>query len=579
MRVKTRTGAIRVLENANDELQSLSRTTESEIESVARAFEGLAGNADKVLNLAGAIIGCVENESIRSILPKVQTLGAAARRFIGDKLQATTEIVETVATEVKLLRQVSLVTGSQTAIAFETKALSVLTNIEVARLGTVGSDFQYLARELADFSKSLTEDTRELVSHTDRRRAAVEETSHVLAAELPRFREALARIEVDLGNAVAQADSSLIQLSRTPAQFRGCVEDVAQQITGVVAAVQAHDITRQQIEHVQEGLAIISAKVCGNGKSQNEIVEDPALAYAGLTIQIYQLRTIRETVARWASQIRTCMDGILRVSVSDVVGIAPLVLEQERELSSQLGQIEGLERESQAYSERIQRTFGGLTNLMQLVTEHLRRSKLVRDHLQLLTFNSIIEASRLGAQAAAILAIANCIKRISAEWGQITDQSGHALQAVLGMVNQTNDLTRAFSEAGDERLREAQAQTWAGLETLRNAAVFAARQAQEMKAATEQMQAKTTEVGNTVDLLDACFGRIDAVLSNLEGAKRQINIEYPEVKEGYDAAEAERLFSASYTTEMERDILRAALNGAELPVAQQTFAGNSVELF
>lgn len=137
MRVKTRTGAIRVLENANDELQSLSRTTESEIESVARAFEGLAGNADKVLNLAGAIIGCVENESIRSILPKVQTLGAAARRFIGDKLQATTEIVETVATEVKLLRQVSLVTGSQTAIAFETKALSVLTNIEVARLGTV----------------------------------------------------------------------------------------------------------------------------------------------------------------------------------------------------------------------------------------------------------------------------------------------------------------------------------------------------------------------------------------------------------------------------------------------------------
>ena len=53
MRVKTRTGAIRVLENANDELQSLSRTTESEIESVARAFEGLAGNADKVLNLGG----------------------------------------------------------------------------------------------------------------------------------------------------------------------------------------------------------------------------------------------------------------------------------------------------------------------------------------------------------------------------------------------------------------------------------------------------------------------------------------------------------------------------------------------
>lgn len=579
MSVETRTNAVRTLKKANDELQSLARTTESEIESVVRMFESLAANADTILKLAGAIVGCVENESVGSILPKVQTLGATARRFIEERLQATTGIVETVTTEVRLLRQVSLVTGSQTAIAFETKALSVLTNIEVARLGTVGADFQYLAGELADFSKSLTEDTRELVSHTDRRRAAVEETNHALAAELPRLREALARIEVDLGNAVAQVDSSLVQLSRTPVQFRTCVEEIAQQITGVVAAVQAHDITRQQIEHVQEALGIISAKMPDEENSQNKIVGDLSLAYAGLTIQIYQLKTIRATVANWASQIRTCMDGILRVSVSDVVRIAPLVLEQERELSSRLGQIEGLERESQAYSERIQRTFGGLTNLMQLVTEHLNRSKSVRDHLQLLTFNSIIEASRLGGQAAAILAIANCIKQISVEWGKITDQSGLALQEVLGRVKETNDLMGAFSGAAGERLREAQVEAWAGLETLRDAAVFAARQAQEMKLATEQMQAKTTAVGNTVDLLDACFGRIEAVLTNLEGVRRQIDIDCPGVKEGYDAAEAERLFSASYTTEMERDVLRAALNGTELPVVQQTLAGNSVELF
>ena len=290
MSVETRTNAVRTLKKANDELQSLARTTESEIESVVRMFESLAANADTILKLAGAIVGCVENESVGSILPKVQTLGATARRFIEERLQATTGIVETVTTEVRLLRQVSLVTGSQTAIAFETKALSVLTNIEVARLGTVGADFQYLAGELADFSKSLTEDTRELVSHTDRRRAAVEETNHALAAELPRLREALARIEVDLGNAVAQVDSSLVQLSRTPVQFRTCVEEIAQQITGVVAAVQAHDITRQQIEHVQEALGIISAKMPDEENSQNKIVGDLSLAYAGLTIQIYQLK-------------------------------------------------------------------------------------------------------------------------------------------------------------------------------------------------------------------------------------------------------------------------------------------------
>jgi hypothetical protein len=317
----------------------------------------------------------------------------------------------------------------------------------------------------------------------------------------------------------------------------------------------------------------------GDGNPESEVAQELASAYAGLTIQIYQLRTIKETIATWASQIRTCMGGILRVSATDVVGIGPAVLELERDLSSQLVHIERLERECQAHSARIQGAFGGLSSLMQLVREHLRRSKSVRSHLQLLTFNSIIEASHLGTQAAAILAIANCIKGISAEWGQITDQTGQAMQEVLNLEKQTNEAMGAFSEASNERLREAQVQTAAGLGNLRTAAAFAAGQAREMVTATEKMQAKTAEVGDTVDLLDACFARIDAVLAEIESVKRQLEINHPEVKDLYDPAEVEQLFSASYTTEMEREVLLAALRGTELPVARQTFAGNDVELF
>ncbi len=100
-----------------------------------------------------------------------------------------------------------------------------------------------------------------------------------------------------------------------------------------------------------------------------------------------------------------------------------------------------------------------------------------------------------------------------------------------------------------------------------------------MEVATDKMRAKTTEVGKIVDVLDACFGRIDAVLTAIECLRRQWEINHPEVKDLYDAAEVEQLFSASYTTQMERDVLHAALRGTPLPVAQQTFAGNSVELF
>jgi len=47
----------------------------------------------------------------------------------------------------------------------------------------------------------------------------------------------------------------------------------------------------------------------------------------------------------------------------------------------------------------------------------------------------------------------------------------------------------------------------------------------------------------------------------------------------YDAAGAEELFSASYTTQRERDVLRTALYGTAFSAAQPSLAGNDVELF
>jgi hypothetical protein len=153
------------------------------------------------------------------------------------------------------------------------------------------------------------------------------------------------------------------------------------------------------------------------------------------------------------------------------------------------------------------------------------------------------------------------------------------MQEILNLVKQTNEVMTAFSEARNETLREAQAETKNCLDNLRIAAVSATRQAQGMEAVAEKMQAEIAEVGNPGDLLDACFGGIDSVLNGIESVQHQLEIDYPHVKGHYDAAAVEQVFSAFYTTEMERDVLHAALRGTALPMTQPTFAGNSVELF
>ena len=555
----------------------MSATADREVASVARAFEELAGKADAVLQMAGGIVACVEGEGVSSVASTVQSLCATVKAFMSARLEATARILDMLTAEAALMRRLSAATEDQAAIASQTKALSVLTNIEVARLGDVGRGFGYLAGELSEFSKSVAKDTQQLASQAGSRAVAIKEMGRALSADLPRLQEETVRIEEALRTAAQVVDSSVARLSTAPAEFKMCVEDIARQIAGVVAAIQAHDITRQQSDHVQESIGLIYSRISSDGT--NALSDELPLAYAGLTVQSSQLKNVKDTLTHWASQIGTCMDGMLQVSASGVVGIGPMVLDHEREVSSQLVHIEKLQRESLSRSEKIRRALSGLSNLSQLVSEHLRRSECIRNRLRLLTFNSIIEASRLGKEGDSMLAIAKSIKEVSAEWNTVIDQSGVALDELLSLVKKTDAVMEAFSEARDEKLRQAEAQTRVALEGVRKAAEFVAAEAYKMNTVTGAMLERIPAVRKTVGVLADCSSGLDSVAAEIDQLVLQLEAQDADIKERYDAAEIKQLFSALYTTEIERLVLHAQLYGGEVPVAQPALAGNEVELF
>lgn len=575
----TRLTIASALEKAKREIQALARTTEAGVEGATRVFHNLAGETDAVLALAGSIVGYVDNNDVSSVLPKLQKLGAEAGLFIHDKLSATNAILEIVIKEAELLGKISSLTRSQKGISRETNVLSVLTNIEIARLGSVGAGFQYLARELAAFSDSVNDDTRLLIAQTEERRISIEETKQILAAELPRMRNDFTCIDADLGDTLKMVESSLARLSSLPVQFQMCVQEIADRVAHVVVAIQTHDITRQQIEHVDEAFAFVLARMQNEGNSEYAFREELPNIYAGLIVQIYQLKAVQQTIVSWASQIDTCMSGILSISSSELIGIGPAVLQQERAVSLQLARIDQIERQCRSCDERIEHTADGMASLMHLVSEHLQRSKAAQSRVHLLMFNSIIEARHLGTQADAILMISQSIKGISESWNRITDQGEQAMHDVQGVMTQTHQVMEAFSESASDRLHLAQTEVKSGLRHLREAASYAANLADRMNSATENICSLAVQTSQSGDLLHGCRVHIEAVLMELEAVRSMLETNHPYVNGSYDAAQVERLFGASYTTEMEREILRAALRGGDLPVAQPAIEGNSVELF
>lgn len=565
-----------VLAGAQADLNRLNRSSATEIDSVGRAFKGLAGQAEILLQQAAAIVGCVQQSTMTTVLSSVQSFCQSVRHSLEERLDAATAILGTLQDEENLLRHLMVVTQSQEAIARHLRALSVLTNVEVARLGSTGGNFQLLAQELSTFSKSLARQTLELARDTENRKQTIADTRKELGASLLRLRGEMTRMADDIAKTLRVIEDSLQQQASLPQNFQRCTEDTAHQIAGVVAAVQAHDITRQQIEHVQYALQLIASRIAASHFLRGQ---DLPAAYAGLNIQICQLKTIQQTVANWTSQVRRCMDGIQQLSASDVAGIGPTVLRQEEELSSDLAHMEHLQQKSQEYSGRMRSTLGGLTSLVELVNAHLKRSQAIRDRLQILMFNSLIEAQRLGGRGAVVSAIASLIKEVSEEWTAIAGQSRSVLNGIAALAQRTTTLMEAFSEASGQKLREDQAQTAAALDRVRGAAAFVAKQSAQMQSATETMHASLATLASTGDSLDLSFAYLASVLRQIEGLARELEQNDSQLAGKCDAAEVERWLSPFYTTEIERSVMSAALHGTAMPAVQQSFAGNAVELF
>ena len=178
-----------------------------------------------------------------------------------------------------------------------------------------------------------------------------------------------------------------------------------------------------------------------------------------------------------------------------------------------------------------------------------------------------------------VSAIANLIRGVSQEWRDITQRSRRTLDGMLNLVSQIDRLMETFSEGSDKTLREDEEQTGAAVGAIRDSAAIVAKEAGEMQSIVKHMQGNLGAARKTENELDASFAILDAARTKIEGGMRALEGNEFQPLGPYEAAEIEEWLGSLYTTEIERDVMRAALHGTAMPELQESFAGNSVELF
>ena len=556
-------------------LETVLSATGEDIDVLANQFQGLAGDVQCVIELTSGIVACVQEDWVQSIVPMVRRLGEAASCFIEQRVRSLSAISVVFGNEAEMLENLSALTTEQRSIAREGKTMAVLASIEVARLGAAGGSFEYMARELNEFSTTVSWGAEEVRDHAQERRSNLLARRRKLHLTLQRRKEHFTIVQSELGEAIASVTSALAELARVPGDFRDCVAVTGDNISRIVEAVQMQDVTRQQTEHVRDSLREDLDAVTASESEENK---NPSLRAAMLHLQARQVESAGTTMEDWITQVNTCLESILQVGSSQVVAIGEKILEQQRGLSTQLSRIERLMCECRADDAEIDLSMAGAGALMQIAKTHLERSMHARDQMRLLNFNSMIEARHLGSRATTILEITRNIGRISTRWSSLTNRSGDALESILSSSAEAQQAHRTMTRAGIENLEEACQDSQRGLVALTNAASCARSSGEKIETAVAALHNKIAIVRRIADSLAQSVALLQKAGSKIDHLSQIWGYGASPLTQA-DRHQIENQCAAVYTCECERQILRSEIFGEAMPLASATGTGNNVELF
>ena len=326
------------------------------------------------------------------------------------------------------------------------RTLGVLTHIETARLGRAGADFGNLADEV----KSLAADVQ----------ARVENALDTAALLIPPIESALENVSAleqgqanELPSLIAGVQASLSSFRdmqtgahdsavRLGAQY-AAISDL---FTRLIVAIQFHDITRQQVEHVIDMLRRLCSETVGENGGISSGRRDRAAIVA---LQSSQLADAAEKFAGSAASIARSLDDIAThvLEMADesrtLSGLSAdekdsFFLQMEQGCTAILARL-GLCAKAEAAT---QVTSGSLSETIGRMRRSIEEIQAIEIQMLRMGLNASIRAAHTGAEGDALSVLAGTMQQVASE----SRQRSESLVEALGSMSEA--ATRLSRQGG-----------------------------------------------------------------------------------------------------------------------------------
>lgn len=468
--------------------------------------------------------------------------------------------------------------------------LGSLTRIETARLGSAGAEFGNLAEEVTALTMNIEASGQGILEAATRvhqsMQSALTRVAGLRASELR-----------DLPSLISEVMTSLASLEdrhrrATEASLRQAEEyqEVSAAIGDLITAIQFHDITRQQIEHVEDALERLRAEFEDRGRVA-EASQPPASRLA-LKLQASQLSNAKEVFASSVGRIEGDLDRIaervLTMAAASRTLMGSSADEQDSfflQMESRLTSVSKLMAMCDAAEGETQLALAGLKDAVARMRASVEEVREVEIRIRRIAINATIRAVQIGRVGGALNVLAEVMHGLGLGSTVVTDRIAEALDTIADEAGRLSDEPAGAGEPGPGDVSS-------GIE----ATILELHSSSENSfIRLQQISALSARLGDEIQSVRAGFlaGRIFA-----EGIQRALRALDQMAGEdgtpiaGDIQAHADRPlddFAKHYTMQSERDVHRSVTLGVlpagpvapEPPAAasSQEDLGANVELF
>ncbi|HUI70563.1 MAG TPA: hypothetical protein VL354_08555, partial [Spirochaetia bacterium] len=440
------------------DLSALGEATEQAFLSVGRRLADFHDRAREISTTSSEVVGSFSGDEVTAAIQGLRDLLARSNGLMG-------ETESEFARDAQVLQDILRITESihKPILGFKkiVKTLGILsisTKIESAQLDDDGHDFVTIAEDVERLSVLINSSSADIAARAGSLNCIVERTlSEVLALE--------ARTKEKVRSVLDKTHWTLLSLTEKNASSTTTAHQISDElatITGsigeVVASIQFHDITRQQVEHVKEALEVAAERLGAHLDGEARESEDAHAARLAMEakalceLQEAQLIDSRAQFANAVSNIVENLTGIagaIKGIYGHVEKLAGVDCETstsffsviEAEMSSAItcfGEIGAGIRELSSDVESLVGTVGEMSKFMDEIEE-------IGMDIELIAINARIRAARTGAEGAPLGVISEAIQRLSIDARTCKTAVSDVLKQIVSTVKTLSSQTSVSS--------------------------------------------------------------------------------------------------------------------------------------